>query len=331
MAPPLTAAVAAAPADTFDVTFELRNVEEQLVVDPEARFTFRSLSDHRQIGKQFLKSLKGQPIAFNLPVQFTDVAICDFDLLRYRFATSETFFRGPESVDRKSSLMREPLQWTPEFTKWNGLTEAFDDLKTKLGDSEDVLLFKTDTSLGTLVEDKYDSLADAAAVLAKTSLLNLYCRLRTMEEPTSKKPWFSFVKRIHSIGRERFLALVDPAMEDMVRQISEHIGEFPDYKRTEAANHRGNVPQDMQGRIVRMVSIKSSEDKGNIQLTMTRLSQPDEVLLDTDIDENGELFLHFLDLFKHRITGGTHPNDIHELLVAKFGKEPGFDLGYRLV
>ena len=300
-------------------------------MDPEARFTFRSLSDHRQIGNQIKRVLKGQPLAFNLPAQFTDVAICDFDLQRYRFATSETFFRGPEAVGRKSTLMREPLQWTPEFTKWNGLTEAFADLKTKLGDSDDVLLFKTDISLGTLVEDNYDKLADAASVLAKTSLLNLYCRLRAMDEPTSKKPWFSFVKRIHSIGRERFLAFVDPDMEDLVRQISAHIGEFPDYERTEAANHRGNVPQDMQGRIVRMVSIKSSDDKGNIQLTMTRLSQPDEVLLDTDIDENGQLFLHLLDLFKHRITGGTHPNDIHELLVTKFGKEPGFDLGYRLV
>ena len=275
--------------------------------------------------------LKGQAIAFNLPAQNNEVAICDFDLQRYRFATSETFFRGPESVTRQSQLMREPLEWTPEFTKWNGLTEAFDDLKRILAGSDDVLLFKSKISLGKLVEDDYDSLSDDASVLAKTALLNLYYRLRTMVEPTTQKPWFSFVQRIHAIGRERFLAFVDPAMEDFVRQISDHIGEFPDYERTEAANHRGNVPQEMQGRIVRMVSIKSSDDKGNIQLTMTRLAQPDEVLLDTDIDENGQLFLHFLDLFKHRITGGTHPNDIHELLVIKFGGEPRFDLGYRLV
>jgi hypothetical protein len=332
MAPGLTAAVAAAPVDLFTVTFELRNVENQLVEDPEARFTFRSLSDQHQIGKQILKKpLKAAPLAFELPVQFTDVAICDFDLLRYRFATSETFFRGPDPVARNSPLMREPLQWTPEFTKWNGLTEAFDDLKKKLGDSDDVRLFKTQISLGKLVEDDYDNLSDAASVLAKTALLNLYYRLRTLVEPTSKQPWFSFVNRIHAIGRERFLAFVDPRMADRVQDISDHIGQFPDYERTEAANHRGNVPADMQSRIIKMVSIKSSETTGNIQLTMTRLSQPDEVLLDTDIDENGQLFLHFLDLFKHRITGGTHPNDIHELLVAKFRGEPGFDLGYKLV
>jgi hypothetical protein len=227
--------------------------------------------------------------------------------------------------------MREPLEWKPEFTKWNGLTEAFDDLKRALDGSDEVLLFKTAISLGKLIEEDYDNLAGDSPILAKTALLNLYCRLRAMLEPTTRKPWFSFVQRIHAIGRERFLAFVDPAMEDLVRQISDHIGEFPDYERTEAANHRGNVPPEMQARIVRMVSIKSSDDKGNVQLTMTRLTQPDEVLLDTDIDENGQLFLHFLDLFKHKITGGTHPNDIHELLVVEFGREPGFDLGYRLI
>jgi hypothetical protein len=63
---------------------------------------------------------------------------------------------------------------------------------------------------------------------------------------------------------------------------------------------------------------------------LTHLSHPDQVLLDTDIDENGELLAHFLDLFKHKINGGTHPNDIHELLVLQEGKTAGFDLGYRL-
>jgi hypothetical protein len=80
-----------------------------------------------------------------------------------------------------------------------------------------------------------------------------------------------------------------------------------------------------------MISIKSTHRKGNFQLTLTHLSGPDEVLLDTDIDENGDLLGHFLDLFKHKITGGTHPHDIHELLVLQEGQTAGFDLGYRLV
>ena len=59
-------------------------------------------------------------------------------------------------------------------------------------------------------------------------------------------------------------------------------------------------------------------------------TDPDQVLLDADIDESGDLLGHVLDLFKHKVTGGTHPHDIHELLVLQEGTGEGFDLGYRL-
>ncbi|HEX4912845.1 MAG TPA: hypothetical protein VFV51_02755, partial [Vicinamibacterales bacterium] len=100
--------------------------------------------------------------------------------------------------------------------------------------------------------------------------------------------------------------------------------------RTPAGNHRGNVPAALQPRISGMISIKSTHRRGNFQLTLTRLTAPDEVLLDADIDESGDLLGHFLDLFKHKVTGGTHPHDIHELLVLQEGETHGFDLGYRL-
>lgn len=169
--------------------------------------------------------------------------------------------------------------------------------------------------------------------MAKTALLNAHYRLNATREPVSAaRTWFSFVSRIVAIGRERFLAFVEPEMETRVRQIHANIEEFrADYERTPSENHRGNVPIALQSRITSMISIKSSHSKGNFQLTLTHLSGPDEVLLDTDIDENGKLLGHFVDLFKHKITGGTHPHDIHELLVLQDGQTPGFDLGYRLV
>jgi len=170
-------------------------------------------------------------------------------------------------------------------------------------------------------------------MLAKTALLNSHFRLNgTLEPVADDRSWFSFVLRLIAIGRERFLAFVEPEMETLVRQIHTHIDEFrADYERTPAENHRGNVPAALQSRITSMISIKSTHRKGNFQLTLTHLSGPDEVLLDTDIDENGDLLGHFLDLFKHKITGGTHPHDIHELLVLQEGQTAGFDLGYRLV
>lgn len=121
-------------------------------------------------------------------------------------------------------------------------------------------------------------------------------------------------------------------METLVRQIHSHTDEFRgEYARAPSGNHRDNVPVGLQGRIVRMVSIKSTHRKGNFQLTLTRLAEPDEVLLDTDIDENGDLLGHFADLLKHKISGGTHPHDVHEILVLQEGQPAGFDLGYRLV
>ena len=116
-----------------------------------------------------------------------------------------------------------------------------------------------------------------------------------------------------------------------MQQIHRHIDQFrADYERTPADNHRGNVPAALQPRISSMISIKSTHEKGNFQLTLTQLTGPDEVLLDADIDESGDLLGHFLDVFKHKFSGGTHPHDIHELLVLQEGDTQGFNLGYQL-
>ena len=321
-------------AETLQITFELRDVANQPISDPETFFTFRRLSDHRQIGDQLQVALTGAPAVFELPVATGEVAVCELDAKRYRFAHSPVFFRTPgPPITKTSRLLREPKEWTPLFTPWDHLSAPFAALKEKLGQSPNVALFKDSVPIANLLVDSaYDGMSGEPVTLAKTALLNTYYRLNSRNEPVSgDRTWFSFVSRVVAIGRERFLALVDPAMEALARQIHEHIGEFPDYERTMAENHRGNVPAAWQGRITSMISIKSSHQAGNFQLTVTHLSGPDEVLLDADIDESGDLLGHFFDLFKHKITGGTHPHDIHELLVLQEGQTPGFDLGYRLV
>lgn len=328
-----TARAAAAEPETLPVTFALRDVAGQLIRDPETFFTFRRLADNRQIGDQIELPLAGRLVSFDVPVT-QGVAVCDVDPKRFRFTVSPVFFASSGPPVRKDlQLIREPAEWTPRFTRWDDLPGTFASLKRALEHSPDVTLFKgTDPLADLLVGDAYDGLTGEAVTLAKTALLNTYFRLMQSAEPASGRPWFSFVRRILAIGRERFLALVDADMEDAVRRIDTHIGQFrADYERTPAANHRGNVPPDLQSRISSMVSIKSSHHRGNFQLTLTHLASPDEVLLDADVDESGDLLSHFLDLFKHKRTGGTHPHDIHELLTLQEGKTPGFDLGYRLV
>jgi hypothetical protein len=326
---------AAAAPETLQVTLELRDVSDRLIRDPETFFTFRRVADRRQIGDQLVLELTGTPSVFELPVATGDIAVCEVDTKRFRFAHSPVFFRSPGGpISRRSQLLREPKEWTPRFTRWNDLPASFGDLKRVLAASPGVTLFKGVDPIADqlLVESAYDGMSSENVTLAKTALLNSHFRLKGSVEPVSNsRSWFSFVSRVIAIGQERFLAFVEPEMETVVRQIHAHIDEFrADYERTPSENHRGNVPAALQNRITSMISIKSTHSKGNFQLTLTHLSGPDEVLLDTDIDENGELLGHVADLFKHKITGGTHPHDIHEILVLQDGKAPGFDLGYRL-
>lgn len=80
-----------------------------------------------------------------------------------------------------------------------------------------------------------------------------------------------------------------------------------------------------------MFSIKSSEDQGNVQLTMAPGKDAGGhslLILDADIDENGQMFKHLMDLLKHKFSGGTHPFDIHEYLALSNVNRP---LGYQLI
>ena len=328
------ARAARSPRDTVPVTLDLRDVSDRSIRDPETFFTFRSVADRRQIGDQLAVELTGAPIVFNVPASASDMVVCEIDTKRFRFAHSPVFFRTPGvPVKRRSQLLREPNEWTPRFIRWADLPGAFGGFKRVLAASPKVTLFKDVEAIADLlVEDAYDGMAGDQVKMAKTALLNSHYRLnRTLEPVSNRRSWFSFVSRLVAIGRERFLAFVEPEMETLVRQIHAHIDEFrADYERTPSENHRSNVPVALQSRITSMISIKSTHSRGNFQLTLTHLSGPDEVLLDTDIDENGELLGHLGDLFKHKITGGTHPHDIHELLLLQEGQAPDFDLGYRL-
>ena len=240
---PLAEAVPA--AEGLVVELQMHDVAGKLVQDPEAVFTFRQLSGNRQIADQDRRVLSGAPAAFSIPAQASDVVFCELDLLRYRFARSDVFFRTPGPlVHRASTLFREPLEWRPAFTLWQELPAAFSDLKTVLDDSPNVVLQKSNAPLGKLVGAAYDSMTSDEAVLAKTALLNAHHRLHTIQEPVSRaRSWFSFVRRIITIDRERFVGFVQDDMEIIVRHVHDHIGDFrPDYERAPAEHHRGNVP-----------------------------------------------------------------------------------------
>ena len=185
--------------------------------------------------------------------------------------------------------------------------------------------------LGKFTEATYDGVTEKTEVFAKAALLNLYTKLTDLKEPTEgQEPWFSFVREVVEIGKERFIAIVHPQLGEIVRAIKDDIGKFKGYKNTPAQNHFGNIPAAFQVQKSKMFSIKSTEDHGNVQLTMAPGKDAGGnalLILDADIDENGQLMAHLADLFKHKFSGGTHPFDIHEYLALDNPNRPlGYDL-----
>jgi hypothetical protein len=257
---------------------------------------------------------------------------CEVTPPRYRMRRSGIFtLTDGETIVRNLTLFRRPEKWSADFTAWDQLSSHFLPFKEVLKKSSAVKV-KGGKPLGKFTEATYDGVTGNTEIFAKAALLNLYTKLTDLKEPTGgKEPWFSFVREVIEIGKERFIAIVDPRMGKIVRAIKDDVGKFKDYKNTPAQNHFGNIPAVYQVQKSKMFSVKSTEDHGNVQLTMAPgkdSSGNDLLILDADIDENSRLMAHLADLFKHKFTGGTHPFDIHEYLALG---NPNRPLGYELV
>lgn len=257
---------------------------------------------------------------------------CQVTPQRFRHRKTGPFMlTDGEVITRNLTLFRLPGEWNAAFDAWDQLPNFHLPLKRVLDLSPAVKL-KGGGTLGKLTEATYDGVSDQKTVFAKAALLNLYAKLTDTIEPTEgREPWFSLVRRVLEIGRERFIAVVDPRMEQYVRAIRENIGQFSDYERAKSDLHHKNFPASWQVVKSSMISVKTKEDKGNLQVTVARgkdANGAEVFLLDADIDENGNLMRHLADLLKHKFNGGTHPFDIHEYLILSSPNRP---LGYTLV
>jgi len=311
----------------------LLGVDAQPAADPSTFISFTRMSDGEEI-RQFKRSFPPTR-PFTLPAFPQERNIgCRITPDRYRTREVGIFtLTDGETIQRGPTVFRVPQQWTADFVKWANLPAALQPLRDVLETSPAVRV-KGGKLLGQFVRAVFDDVdpADRLTVNAKACLLNLFAKLATVKEPVfGRKPWFGFLEDILEIGRERIIVLVDDEMLARVQQISDNIDQFDDYKRTPVGDHGDNIPAGFAFTKNRMVSIKTKEDHGNLQLTLTPAtdsSGASVTILDADIDENGKLMAHLADLFKHRFNGGTHPFDIHEFLVLE---DPSRALGYELV
>lgn len=310
----------------------LQDVAGRPVNEANVRVSFIRVSDNKVIATASKLDFP-PPHRFALPAfpQESNL-VCEVTTPRYRQRRSGVFtLTDGETIIRNLNLFRRPDKFSTGFTEWNQLSSHFLPLKEVLKNSSAVKV-KGGRMLGKFTEAAYDNLTEKTEIFAKAALLNLYTKLTDLKEPTgNKEPWFSFVREVIEISRERFLAVVDARMGEIIRAIKRDTGKFKDYKDTPAGNHHRNIPAVYHVQKSKMFSIKSTEAHGNVQLTMAPgkdASGNDMLILDADIDENGRLMAHVADLFKHKFTGGTHPFDIHEYLVID---EPNRPLGYELI
>lgn len=302
--------------------------------DPDTRLTVRR-GTSQDIVRAFKTSFPPGR-RFALPAFPTEHMLAPFiEPSRYRGKPLPVFMlTDGKTVTRNVTVFRKPSEWDHRFTRWTALSGRFDPLKGVL-EASPGLKVRGAASIDRPTEKQYDDAQeDPRVLLPKASLLNLFGKLMELHEPVKKrKPWFLFVHRILEIGRERFVAVVDPEMPARIQEVRDNFDLHKDvYKHAPVGEHHKNMPKAFAVVKNSMFSIKTTEDHGNLQLTVGRGTDPETGreawLLDTDIDENGKLLVHLGDLFRHRFTGGTHPADIHEYLRIA---HPGIDLGYTLV
>jgi hypothetical protein len=312
------------------LVLKLVNAEGEDAVDPDVSVQVLRLdgvsmlrADNIEFPPQHRFGLPAFPQAQNLR--------CTITSSRYRFVQSE-FFTLDAGQDRttRALLAREPDKWTPNFLAWGTLSARFDGLKTILANK--LLKTKHGPDVGVVTPGVYDAMP-APMSLAKMALLNLYSVLSDEQYPLGQSPWFSFVKQILVIDRERFVAIVKDELYTVIQQI---LGNLSTYKKQgffagDTSLHHDNIPS--QYTVSDMISVKCRYQCGNVQFTVARVtgSAGAEVLLDCDMDEHANLLEHLDDVFVHIFTGGTHPIDIHEYIVQKASLQGRkADLGYTL-
>jgi hypothetical protein len=307
---------------------DLTNAEGNPAEEPDCRVEFVRLdqvtiacSDHLQFPPSHRFTLPAFPQVQNLHCVVTPSL--------YRLVQSNFFtLADGKEIQQSPSIMRNPGQWQPRFTGWNSLTGQFAALKAALNGK--FLKLKHGPDVGIITPSVYDGMSSPALLLAKMALLNLFTVLNTQQDPVSEQPWFNFVQQILVIDQERFVAIVRSDLFESIDQIVNNMRNFRNqgFFPGDVSLHLDNIPSEFQ-LTAPMISVKRTYDQGNVQFTMgkARNQQGDCVLLDCDMDEDSNLFLHATDLFKHLFTGGTNPIDIHEYIVHL---QKGVDLGYEL-
>jgi hypothetical protein len=323
--------------DEGTLRLTLLDIEGLPAADPDTSISVVKATTNQEIAR-INGLVLPKSVNINLPsFPLAQGLMCWINPKRFRTCHSNIFtLTDGETLAQSPTVFRTPGEWSSRFTHWADLTAPFGALQKALTASANVVVKESNQPLGNFAGARYDDVDETPSILAKTALLNLYFKMHKVPVVTGgAADWFAFVQSILIIGQERFIGIVTSPLWDAVKKIFNSIGDFPQFVQADTALHTGNIPSPYAANVTEMVSIKSNDAHGNLQLTMARAADPATgdvtFLLDADIDEDLNFFLHARDLFVHIFSGGTHPVDVHEILTSSYGPLNQGDLGYQLV
>lgn len=186
---------------------------------------------------------------------------------------------------------------------------AFEDLP------DDIKQVLQNSNVESYPDQKGEALYSALDDLKKAGLLNVYHKMRATVLPGGKDT-FSYVTSLTRIRGDRFFAKVHKELLDEVKN------GIPQNLFREVPNMDHTPPPNYQS----VGSLKTLDKYGNLQLTFFCNTQTLDFIIDADIDDASGL-LHSFQVIEHYLTGrGTHPFDIHEILLQTQQLDPGYQL-----
>jgi lysophospholipase L1-like esterase len=311
------------------VTIDLRDVRHNHIEDP-------------RVLVRFVHNDSGSALAYDVAVTGTlgiiDAPLAPGSLYRVELTPSRfspalrPLNTAKDDLALAATLIHRASEWAPAFTPWAMLAQPFQPLRDVLGESPRLRVGRVTTPV-EFVGAEYDKVAedDESRTLAKASLLNMYALLSGEPRPgTAAGNWFDGITELLLVTRERIIGRIEQSDAALIKRIKAG-AHGSRYKSAPAVQHVKNF-QEISGFTFdknALFSVKTKDKFGNIQLTVApgNLDGSATILLDADCDENGVAFAHLLDLPKHAVTGGTHPIEIHDILVQRNSAR---DLGYLL-
>jgi len=190
------------------------------------------------------------------------------------------------------------------FPDFNQLPES---LRQVLDDSriEGLEDFQGGELYGALKQDR----------LQAAGLLNIHAKMRAVKFNGGRSV-ADFLTALTRVRGDRFFAKVQKELRDaVVNSLGANL-----FQRVDGSLH--TPPPGF----VAIDSFKTLDHYGNLQLTFSNNPATLEFRIDADLDD-AQGIEHVFQVLSHALTGGeTHPYDIHEILLAHQGIDPGYEL-----